>query len=62
MSSYGLTCPFPVEQFAAFPDLESLDLSDNFDLVVSVVWSANPLVCASSMSVVHLGTPGAPVA
>jgi hypothetical protein len=34
MSSYGLTCPFPVEDFASFPDLESLDLSDNFDLTV----------------------------
>lgn len=34
MSSYGLVCPFPVDEFAAFTDLESLDLSDNFDLTV----------------------------
>lgn len=34
MSSYGLVCPFPVDDFAAFEDLESLDLSDNFDLSV----------------------------
>lgn len=35
MSGYGLVCPFPVDEFAAFSDLESLDLSDNFDLTVS---------------------------
>lgn len=35
MSSYGLTCPFPVKEFSSLLDLESLDLSDNFDLAVS---------------------------
>ena len=34
MSSYGLTCEFPVEELAALTDLESLDLSANFDLTV----------------------------
>lgn len=34
MSSYGLTCEFPMEEFAALTDLESLDLSANFDLTV----------------------------
>jgi hypothetical protein len=34
MSSYGLTCEFPVEELVALSDLESLDLSANFDLTV----------------------------
>ena len=33
-SGYGLVCPFPAQDFAAFPALQSLDLSDNFDVTV----------------------------
>lgn len=32
MSSFGLVCPFPQQAFEQFDQLQSLDLSDNFEL------------------------------